>query len=76
MPIPKGTVSIMLNTKKRANTFTLAKSKEEISKKSKFKMKWKTVQWLVRNKREAVLNISRNGKLIFRKFCTQSRNVC
>ena len=74
MPIPKGTVSIMLNTQKNSSAFNL-KTKEKISKNAQFKLKWKTIQWLVRHKKEGVKNIRNKGKVIFCNFCLGNKNV-
>jgi len=41
-PVTRGTVSIMLNVKKKAKVFRLNKN-HKVSAKSKFKMKWKTI---------------------------------
>lgn len=70
-PIPKGTISIMLNTKKKINLFAFQNKKMSNSftnKKSKFKVKWKTIQWLWINKQTYVLNMIRQAKNIFSKF--------
>ena len=71
IPIPKGTISIMLNTKKKMNLFAYQKKKNKkstLTKKSKFKIKWKTIQWLWINKETSVLSLMKNGRSIFQKF--------
>jgi hypothetical protein len=42
-PVPKGTMSIMLNGSKRDYGFNLQSLKKKIPARSKFKMKWKTI---------------------------------
>lgn len=43
LPVPRGTVSIMLNVDKKDYGFNLTNFKKKIPTKSKFKMKWKTI---------------------------------
>jgi hypothetical protein len=43
LPVPRGTVSIMLNVDKKDYGFNLSNFKKKIPTKSKFKMKWKTI---------------------------------
>lgn len=64
MPVPKGTVSVMLNTKSKSNTFNISTTKKKIPTKSKFKMKWKTIQWLIENKKEAIKELCNNSELM------------
>lgn len=54
LPVPRGTVSIMLNVDKKDYGFNLGNFKKKIPTKSKFKMKWKTIQWLLNNKKDAI----------------------
>lgn len=68
MPVPKGTVSIMLNTQKKNYTFGVNSSKKKVSKKSKFKMKWKTIQWLMNNKRDSINQLLRHSQSLYVKF--------
>lgn len=71
IPIPKGTISIMLNTKKKMNLFAYQKKKKNetvLNSKSKFKIKWKTVQWLWINKESSVVSLLKHGRNIFMKF--------
>ena len=51
LPVPKGTISIMLNIAKKDYGFNLNSLKKKIPPKSKFKMKWKAIQWLINNKK-------------------------
>ncbi len=51
IPVPRGTVSIMLNVAKKDTGFNLSSLKKKIPAKSKFKMKWKAIQWLINNKK-------------------------
>lgn len=44
----------MLNIEKKDFGFNLANFKKKIPYKSKFKMKWKTIQWLLNNKKDAI----------------------
>ena len=50
-PVPKGTMSIMLNIQSKSTSHTHANRKTTITNKSKFKLKWKTIQWLIDNKK-------------------------
>ena len=42
MPVPKGTISIMLNTQNKNSLFSFEKGKKKFNSKTKFKIKWKT----------------------------------
>jgi len=75
MPVPKGTVSIMLNTRKKNNGFTINTTNSKLGAKSKFKIKWKTVQWLVSHRRESVKNLMKEYKSIFNKYCKDEDNA-
>lgn len=69
IPVAQGTVSIMLNTKKK--NFGLAinnPNKNKINKKSKFKIKWKTIQWVMNNKRDSINQLLNNIGSLFSKF--------
>ena len=68
MPVPKGTVSIMLNTQKKNHTLGVNSSQKKISQKSKFKMKWKTIQWLMNNKRDSINQLLRHSQSLYAKF--------
>lgn len=54
VPVAKGTISIMLNTEKKNQNFALGQTMTETA---RFQLKWKTIQWLMNNKREAVENM-------------------
>jgi len=43
LPVPRGTISVMLNVDKKEYGFNLNNFKKRIPPKSKFKMKWKTI---------------------------------
>lgn len=75
IPVPKGTISIMMNTKKKNSLFTVNSNKKPILEKSKFKVKWKTIQWLCTNKKSSILNMRKNGKKIFMKYCKEKPYV-
>ena len=75
MPVPKGTVSIMLNTRKRDNGFAISNFNRKLTVKSRFKIKWKTVQWLLVNKRERVLAMLKNFKSTYNKFSEDENQV-
>lgn len=47
LPVSKGTISMMLNVKKKENELIVPDFKAKMSKKSRFKIKWKTIQWLM-----------------------------
>lgn len=48
LPVTGGTVSITLNSnKKKTSNFDINGMSKKITAKSKFKMKWKTIQWLI-----------------------------
>jgi hypothetical protein len=51
LPVPRGTISIMLNSANKDYGFNLSNLKKQIPPKSKFKMKWKAIQWLLEHKR-------------------------
>ena len=61
IPIPKGTVSVMLNTKKKNYELAINNpNRDKINVKSKFKIKWKMIQWLMNNKKENVVELLKN----------------
>lgn len=60
LPVPNGTVSIMLNVQKKDFGFNLSNFKKRIPARSKFKMKWKTIQWLLQNRKDAIRQIFQN----------------
>lgn len=63
LPVSKGTISMMLNVKKKEDELIIPDFKMKVSKKSRFKIKWKTIQWLMDYKKgERIENIK---KLIF-----------
>lgn len=69
VPVPKGTISIMLNTKKKNTLFSYGDGKgKKATKRSRFKIKWKTIQWLFLHKKDIVLEILKNGRALFKKF--------
>lgn len=69
MPVPKGTISIMLNTKKKNTLFSYGDGKsKKMTKRTNFKIKWKTIQWLFLHKKEVVLEMLKNGKGLHLKF--------
>lgn len=47
LPVSKGTISMMLNVKKKEDEIAIPDFKSKVSKKSRFKIKWKTIQWLM-----------------------------
>lgn len=55
LPVPRGTISIMLNSANKDYGFNLSNLKKQIPPKSKFKMKWKAIQWLLDHKRGELL---------------------
>lgn len=75
IPVPKGTISIMMNTKKKNSLFTVKSTKRPILEKSKFKVKWKTIQWLCCNKLESIGYMRKNGRKIFKKYCKEKPYV-
>ena len=75
MHIPKGTISLMLNIKKKSNMFSFNKPKKRLDKRNRYKIKWKTIQWLFMNKRDSVNSIIANGRSIFKKFGMDEDNV-
>lgn len=76
LPVPKGSLSIMLNTNKKNYTLGLnnTDTNKQISIKARFKMKWKTVQWLMINKADSVQNLLKNFQLLYTKFCKSADN--
>ncbi len=66
IPVPKGTVSIILNTEKKNPNFSLG---QKLSPGAKFKLKWKTIQWLMLNKREGVEFMVKEKTAIWDRFC-------
>ena len=69
LPVPKGTISIMMNTRKKNSLFKVTEGLQNIHEKSKFKIKWKTIQWLWTNRKVGVCNVKKKGKYIFTKCC-------
>ncbi|CAD8197214.1 unnamed protein product [Paramecium octaurelia] len=69
--VPKGSVSIMLNnqTQKHSN-FNLTK---KVTARSKFKMKWKTIQWLLKNRKEAITQLFSNYQVMV-KYAKKKQN--
>eukprot|EP00825_Cyclidium_porcatum_P047053 TRINITY_DN7552_c0_g1_i1.p1 TRINITY_DN7552_c0_g1~~TRINITY_DN7552_c0_g1_i1.p1 ORF type:complete len:433 (-),score=83.37 TRINITY_DN7552_c0_g1_i1:31-1329(-) len=66
LPVPRGTISIMLNVDKKDFGFNLNNFKKKIPAKSKFKMKWKIIQWLINNKKDAIKQIFTNYNLMMK----------
>ncbi|KAM3135325.1 hypothetical protein pb186bvf_012623 [Paramecium bursaria] len=67
IPVPKGTCSIMLNSnKKRQSNFDISAINKKIPARSRFKMKWKTIQWLMSNKKEAIHQLFTNYGLMIK----------
>ena len=48
---------MMLNVKKKEDELVVPDFKAKVSKKSKFKIKWKTIQWLMDHKEGFLLNM-------------------
>lgn len=66
IPVPKGTVSIMLNTEKKNPNYLLG---QKLSNLSRFKMKWKTIQWLMINKGDCIEYMMKEKINIWDKYC-------
>lgn len=47
LPVHRGTISVMLNVQKKDAESQAPNFKGNISKKARFKIKWKTIQWLM-----------------------------
>jgi len=60
LPVSKGTISMMLNVKKKEDEIAIPDFKSKVSKKSRFKIKWKTIQWLMDYKQEAIYRLCSN----------------
>jgi Ca2+-binding EF-hand superfamily protein len=60
LPVSKGTISMMLNVKKQDEDLAIPNFKAKISKKSKFKIKWKTIQWLMDYRKDAINQLCNN----------------
>lgn len=56
----------MLNVDKKDFGFNLNNFKKKIPAKSKFKMKWKIIQWLINNKKDAIKQIFTNYNLMMK----------
>lgn len=54
LPVARGTVSIMLNIQRKDYGFKIESFKKNIPTRSKFKMKWKTIQWLLNNRKDQI----------------------
>lgn len=50
----------MLNIQRKDYGFNLQNFKKNIPTKSKFKMKWKTIQWLLNNRKDQIQQIFSN----------------
>lgn len=72
VPVPKGTISIMLNTEKKQQNFVLG---QKMSETSKYQLKWKTVQWLINNRVEAVNTLITDKQKLWRQFCLLFQDV-
>ncbi|KAL4455720.1 hypothetical protein ABPG74_003130 [Tetrahymena malaccensis] len=66
LPVPKGSISVMLNVAKKDYGFNLDNFKKKIPAKSKFKMKWKTIQWLLQNKQDVIKQLFSNYSLMLK----------
>lgn len=67
LPVPKGTVSLMLNTQRKKNQMGIAGRR--LTGQARFKLKWKTIQWLSANKKEAIECMLAEKRELFAKFC-------
>ncbi|CAD8187938.1 unnamed protein product [Paramecium octaurelia] len=67
LPVPNGSISIMLNKQKKDQGFSISQFKKKIPPKSKFKMKWKTIQWILLNRKDAIDQIFSNYQKIIQK---------
>ncbi|EGR29033.1 hypothetical protein IMG5_165020 [Ichthyophthirius multifiliis] len=72
LPVPKGSVSVMLNICKTGQEFNLENFKKKIPTKSKFKMKWKTIQQLLQNKQDVLKQLFSNYQTILRHARSKS----
>ncbi len=66
IPVPKGTISIMLNTQQKNTSFI---DTQKMSESARFKLKWKTVEWLFANKREAIEYLVQEKQMLWNKLC-------
>jgi len=73
--VSKGTVSLMLNVKKKEQEFNVNAFKSKLPKKSRFKLKWKTIQWLVENKKDTILQLCSNYQLLIKLCRTKTNGV-
>ncbi|CAD8072031.1 unnamed protein product [Paramecium sonneborni] len=67
LPVASGSISIMLNVARKDYGFNLQSFKKKIAPKSKFKMKWKTIQWLLKNRKDAIRQIFQNYQSIVKQ---------
>ncbi|CAD8047041.1 unnamed protein product [Paramecium sonneborni] len=71
LPVPKGTCSIMLNKNKNKNqAFNISTLNKKLDPKVKYKMKWKTIQWLIQFRKDAINQMFKNYQYIV-KFAKQ-----
>lgn len=56
----------MLNVAKKDYGFNLNAFKKKIPARSKFKMKWKTIQWILKNRKDAIRQIFSNYPVLIR----------
>ena len=47
LPVHRGTISVMLNVQRKDAEFIAPNFKSKVSRKARFKIKWKTIQWLM-----------------------------
>ena len=47
LPVHRGTISLMLNIQKKDADLTAPNFKSKVSRQARFKIKWKTIQWLM-----------------------------
>lgn len=66
LPVPNGTISIMLNVGKKEYGFDVENYKKNIPPRSRFKMKWKTIEWLLINRKDAIHQIFSNYNLLLK----------
>lgn len=70
LPVPKGNMTIMMNPKKKNYTLDMNSSKDNkrLTQKDRFKKKWKTVQWLMENKKEPCTHLLKSSYEHYNKF--------
>lgn len=56
----------MLNTKKKKQDFVMS---QKMSQNALFQLKWKTVQWLMNNKKDAMLTLVKEKASLWHKYC-------